>query len=347
MDVTGLFIVLLLLLSFAAIGWFRGRTNQTLAVAGAWIALHFLILVILLPGPLDLRTSLMIGPTLLLAFAWIEQRVPVQRPAGYALITLLGFLGMFGVFLSTAHSVPRPTLEWFNKSRQITDAIRSFSPESVGFATQSDVLWFCESIKLYCVSFDGQLQPALKALIERNDLQSALIRYAPDLLVPDSSSALEPEILTTNQGVKRLGYVAVNQTDEQKYVFRRSTTIGQFVDQPVSADFGPDIRLVGAALDQPALKPGQLVRVRLDWDFARPATRPVTVELRLSGPDREVASAADEYEPRVFRAGPWSTYHTLTVAPDAASGPAQLFVSVIVNNGTVARQVVARIDIKP
>jgi hypothetical protein len=194
------------------------------------------------------------------------------------------------------------------------------------------------------VAFDGKLQPELHKMLERGDGQSALIRYAPDWLLTDDNTVISVEALATNAAWVRLGYAPVAGTEG---AFQRKTTIGQFVDQPVSADFGPDIRLVGAALDQPVLKPGQLVRVRLDWDFARPASRPVTVELRLAGPDREVASAADEYEPRVFRAGPWSTYHTLIVAPDAASGPAQLFVSVMVNNGTVARRVVAKIDIKP
>jgi hypothetical protein len=203
--------------------------------------------------------------------------------------------------------------------------------------TQPDVL---------LVAFDGQLQPDLKRMIERGDVRSALVRYAPDVLVTSTVTEISPEKLASEPAWKRFDYHQTPRSSDPR-AYQRGVAVGQFVDQPVNADFGPDIRLVGAALDQPALKPGQLVRVRLDWDFARPASRPVTVELRLNGPDREVASAADEYEQRVFRAGAWSTYHTLTVAPDASGGQAQLFVSVIVNNGTVARQVVAKIDIKP
>jgi hypothetical protein len=179
-------------------------------------------------------------------------------------------------------------------------------------------------------------------MIERGDIQSALIRYAPDVLIMDGTGRINPEQLFTGSWV-RLDYRLLDRS----IVYKRNTPIGTFIDQPANVPYGPDMRLVGLALDQTSLRPGQLLRVRLDWEFAHPADRPVTVDLQLTADNKSLAQARDEFAPSVFQAGPWSTFHTITLADDAQPGSLTLDVAVIVNDGTVARVPVATLTAVP
>jgi hypothetical protein len=171
-------------------------------------------------------------------------------------------------------------------------------------------------------------------------MQSALIRYAPDYLIAGDSWRITVKGLASGAWA-RLDYRPVDEGG----LFQRYSTTGQFADQAANAAYGPDIRLTGLALDQSTLQPGQLLRVRLDWEFARPASKTVTIDLWLESGEYVLAAATDSYEASVFEAGRWSTYHTLTLDREAWSGPVTLRVGVIVSSGVIARLPVATLDV--
>src|SRR5207248_1528305 len=57
------------------------------------------------------------------------------------------------------------------------------SVTSIGIPSLATLYNMSNTPKQNIISFDGQLQPDLKRMIERGDTQSILIRYAPDMLI--------------------------------------------------------------------------------------------------------------------------------------------------------------------
>jgi hypothetical protein len=198
-------------------------------------------------------------------------------------------------------------------------------------STPGNLLWPRTSPDQVLISLDGQLQPDLRLMVERGDIRSMQVRYTPEIYASD-----------------RLKNGSQSRFDLRSY---DSVILGEchaefnkFVNRQVNAAYGTDIQLVGMALDQSTLTPGQLVRVRLDWKFARPASKPVTIDVWLVSGDYVHARTTDEFAAHVF-ADEWSTYHALTLAKDAWPGPVTVMVGVIVSDGVIARVPVATLDV--
>jgi hypothetical protein len=200
------------------------------------------------------------------------------------------------------------------------------------------------------IAFDGQLQPELKAMLERQDTQSMLIRFAPDVVFASTNTRIKPADLTTGL-LKLLKYTPSPDTEAGTSMFVRNVKLGEFAPTVALSDplsiYGPDIRLTGYSLDQARLMPGQVMRMRLDWLLNRPASKVVTVDIWLRSGDYILAHAHDTYDQTVFRAGPYSTYHALVPISDAGAwaGPVTVDVAVIVSDGAIARHTIAQIEI--
>ncbi len=333
----GLLLIPALLL--APWGWYQHRNEPVVAVLGLWIALHLLIFVALLHADLS-ELTLITGPILVLAIIG-RSDLPRVRPVWAYII--IGVVGL-GTWVLTAFGVGETNLA----PVYAVDSVQNLG--SIGVPSLTSLAFTHYTPDTGVISFDGQLQPDLKRMIERDDTQSMLIRYAPNvILIPDQSNRVTAKELTEGPWAQ-LDYRPVKLPDFSNVpgwtTFQRYAPIGQFVDQPVSASFGPDIQLVGAALDQTTLKPGQMVRIRLDWQFSRAADKPVVIDLRLASGDFLLAHATDEYQPGIFLTGPWSTYHTLTVIPQAWSGPVDLEIGVLVNNSPIRHVAISRITIQ-
>ncbi len=309
--------------------WYRQRASPIVAVCGAWIGLYLAVFIGILGLSAASQLSPLAGPVLLLAIVG-TRNIKVRPIVSYVFVSLPSMLLVFLLF------PPIGSRDFFppESPPQLPDAV------SVGTPSAGLALDLRQSPDQVMISFDGQFQPDVKTMIERGDVQSALIRYAPDCLVIRGVSRVTAKGLASGAWA-RLDYRPIDEWG----LFRRYSTIGSFVAQPANAVYGTDIRLVGLALDQSTLQPGQLLRVRLDWEFARPASRPVTIDLWLESGEYVLAAATDSYEASVFEAGRWSTYHTLTLEPEAWPGPVTLRVGVIVSNGVIARLPVATLDV--
>jgi hypothetical protein len=280
-----------------------------------------------------------VGPAALLTGLLFE-RNPITSLIGVFGVVLVGLIIFALVTQSSAQGmIASVDLLPVTLSRQLEEMAHSIPPDqpsSTGVWTKQDGLLLDRTAAHSIIALDGQFQPELKQMLERGDKRSILIHYAPDFLpsAQDSAQAelLDPDLLAL------LGYQKVGETG----FYQRSKPIGQFVSQPADVPYGPDIRLTGLALDEQA----GLLRVRLDWQLDRPASKPVTVELRLAGDKGEITAARDDVAPGVLPAGASSTYHALSIPAESAPGQATLQIGLIISNGLVARAPVAQIALR-
>ncbi|MCC7447204.1 MAG: hypothetical protein IT324_07295 [Anaerolineae bacterium] len=315
-------------------GWYRQKNDPVAALCGALVVLYVVIFTIVLQVSGNHIDSQLVAPLSLLAVVGAHKlKVPPIATYLFMLAVPLYIALTLGPQICFGCYTPDHQYIEFT-SEDVKDS------KSVGAPSIDAVLALQSSPQQFWLALDGQLQPDVKRLIERADYRSLLIRYAPETLIVYNSP---PQDRFSASAWTQLDYRPANK----EYMFRRNALIGTFVDQPANIPYGPDMRLVGLALDQSSLRPGQLLRVRLDWELARPADRPVTVDLQLTADNKSLAQARDEFAPSVFQAGRWSTYHTITLADDAQPGSLALNVAVIVNDGTVARVPVATLSATP
>jgi hypothetical protein len=308
------------------------RADPVSALCGAWITLYVLVMGVLLRTAPGAVYAPLVGPAIMLAAisgSSDHPNQPLVKRIGMGLMLLAGILSV--IWLATPAPANPAALKF-------PAEIHTIGVNSVQRLSSLD-LTPDQSV----IAFDGQLQPELKAMIERGDTRSALIRYAPDVLILTNIGRIQAKDLRT-PSLARLGYVE----SDQKGIYSRTMPIGQFRESPASISYGPDIQLTGFALDQASVAPNGLVRVRLDWQFGRPATKPVTIDIQLVSGEFILSHSIDSYDPEIsdtLKVGPYSTYHTLTVDKSAWAGPADLQVTLLANNGIIARAVLTDVTI--
>ncbi|MEP7286270.1 MAG: hypothetical protein ABI947_10935 [Chloroflexota bacterium] len=311
----------------AIYGWFRQRANPVVAVCGTWAALYVLVMLGLLRNSIDWQYAPIIGSLLLLCVVGLQSAgITFSRTSAAIYATLVAVVVLVAIVLSPRIATPSASTN---------------SGVVLGIMSASDALKVPNQANESFIAFDGQLQPDLKTMIERGDVQSSLIRYAPDVLLTTPTGRIRPTDLRAGAWA-RLNY----QPGSEPNIYVRKAIIGQFVDLPTNFRYGPDIQLTGLAIDQTSLQPGQLLRVRLDWQLSRAASKPVTVDVRLSSGDYLLAHSRDTFEPSIFKVGAWSTYHTLTIIKDAWAGPVSLDAGLIVSEGLVGRNPLTTLEIK-
>lgn len=174
---------------------------------------------------------------------------------------------------------------------------------------------------------------------------SFLARNAPDVVAVHPALAgrddLEPGLAAFYAPVNSAGPLTL---------YQRSAPLAPVEDHPVDVNFSAilgrdDLRLVGAGIGN-ALHPGELVRVRLDWQLAYAPGFDVQVKLDLLTPDfAGLGGVTDDLPPERWRAGQMSTYHAFILSPDAAPGPVSLYLNVGTRGATMGIVKVADVQV--
>lgn len=176
-------------------------------------------------------------------------------------------------------------------------------------------------------ALDGGLQPELRRFLEREDRHSALIRYAPDVILRGAEAWGELPAAAA------LGYTLSPTGD----YFLRSKAVGDaFVSRDADQMIGESLRVTAYGTDRDRLRAGTVVRLRLTWDIPQNAAESVQVTVRLADGQRVLATTTDTFGPSVFQRGQWTTYHVLALPPDIGSGDVGLLVGVRVGAVEVA-----------
>lgn len=314
---------LLVLVPVAAWAWYRGHSHPITALCGAWIALYAGVLGGLLRIPNGWQYLPLVGPAALLAGLRFQRHPITGLMVAFGVV--MGVASIGAIAITRDSSALRPELPAaYRFPANVT---------SIGVPTVADALRVERMPGQTVIAFDGQLQPALRRMLERGDWRSALVRYAPDMFRLPAANPWDEVLLA------RLDY----RPDAAPGMLRLRMPLGPFApssaapDEPMNISFGPHIRLTGMALDRVSVEPGGVVRIRLDWMLARSATTPVSVDLRLADAQGLAEDIRDEIAPGVLREGAWSTYHALVVPPSSLPGEARLTLGVRVGSGLIAR----------
>ena len=93
-------------------------------------------------------------------------------------------------------------------------------------------------------------------------------------------------------------------------------------------------------------RPGDMLRVRLDWQLAYAATHEVDITLRLLDPSgKPFAVTFDKLPTEDWHAGHISTYHALVLPNNTPEGSMTLELAVAYSNGDLGTQNIATVTV--
>jgi hypothetical protein len=310
--------ILLILIALAAAAWWRANDSPEAAVLAVWIALYVVIVALVLRTPTAWSYIPILGPAALLAVYHFERFPIVSLFSAFMLAMAL----LFNAAFSSGPLAPDQVVQ-----RDLPAGWRTAAAYSRLAALRAEA---GPGQALYAL--DGELQPEIKAMLERGDRRGVLIRYAPEVIV--LNGPFDP--LLEGDALVRLGYQTYGATD----VWRRVEEAGRFVTYRVATDYGPHMRLETLALDKQPPAPGDLLRLRLDWQMTRAADAraEVLIEVRLRRDEQVLATVRDVIGAAVLPAGSASTYHALRLPPEAGPGAVTVEVGVRVNGGWLGRE---------
>jgi hypothetical protein len=316
-DALSLPLIALLLLAAAPM-WWRARQQPFVALLGAWIALYIGILggVFRLEGG---YTYAPIVPAGALLAARLFQRAPIMSVLGVGVTVGACVIALSGS-VAAQTSLERLAVP--------------LEARSVAVPNKEVLFQRAWQLDQRLIALDGTLQPALRRFLERGDLHSALVFYAPDVLHLASAD----DDWRYTDAFEALGYVPY----QSERTFRRQAAIASIRGRGYVADkaFSPDLFLNSIFFGVPSRADQPVARFELWWEVQRPASRPIAVEVQLGDVSRRV-----EFPATVFSAGKFKTYHALPVPPDLTEGFTTLRVRVIVNNGVLGEAVIERVDL--
>lgn len=189
----------------------------------------------------------------------------------------------------------------------------------------------------------GRLDLAVGEALQRGDLDYGILRDLPDYLM------LRDQDLSAIKERKwfQRGY---HVFEGSVWLYQRTTLIRGDFSHTRSADLaaGEGLRLIGYAVDQPALIAGSPFRVRLDWESGA-ILAPFQIEAALiQAPDLTFASGTLNLLSARWRGGSFSTYHWLFPEERPyAPGMLPLLVTVKYNDGRTASGVIGSLKVKP
>jgi MFS family permease len=311
--------ILALLLAAALPIWWIARREPFVALLGAWIALYGG----LWSGVFRLEggyTYAPIVPAAALLASRLCQRAPIMSALGIGAAVIVCIAALSRAIVPSAAAAPFPT---------------PLDANSVAVPSKDALFRQVWRLDQQLIALDGTLQPELRRLIERGDLHSALVRYAPEML----NLAFVDDDWRYTDAFTALGYAPYRS----ERTFRRTADIAPFSgrfyapEQALSAD----LRLCTIAIAVPYSADRPVVRFHVRWRAERPASRPITVEIALGN-----LSQHTEFPAAVFSAGEFDTYHALPVPAELLKGSAPLRVRVIVNNGTLGEVLLRSVDLR-
>ncbi len=174
---------------------------------------------------------------------------------------------------------------------------------------------------------DGRRSPFIDALLRREDRESLLVAIAPDVLYFNREDGPLADMDMQSQGMAGLNYTQqpINENAPMRdgdELWVRDSIIGEWGGtRTLDIDYSPDVTLVGYALDNTRLRPGETLRLRLDWQLDRPPTTPMGVYVSLLDiTGSPIVSIFPRFEPVTWKPLEISTYHALLIPEDAEPG---------------------------
>ncbi len=168
------------------------------------------------------------------------------------------------------------------------------------------------------------------------------LRYAPDVVALEPGTTAPWEWFETT-------YAQVFAEGE-KVVYQRVVNFAPLDDHGVDVNFSAklgraDLRLSNVALGN-VLHPGDLVRVRLDWELAYKPSFDVEIKLTLLNEQGlPVAGAPSKVPPEAWRVGKLRTYHLIVLPNDVPDGRLSLYLGVGIRAGELGELKVAEVSV--
>ncbi|CAG1014890.1 hypothetical protein ANRL4_05339 [Anaerolineae bacterium] len=244
------------------------------------------------------------------ALAGVLARMQFVIQKGLPLLALLATI-IFGVVFLNRSSQPDPALP----------------VERLGFGSASAAPFTEHPLNQMWIAFDGNYQPDIRAMTERGDHRSPLVKYLPQTILVDR--AFDPAYFFGVETLERLGYRLSG--DGRAWQFNRPEPSEGFSHRPFTFRFTPDVSLSAVSLDSPP--EGGLQRVGLYWHLERSALRPIRVRFRAVWQGTESALFEDEIAASILRAGTVETYHALPLPAGVSGEDVQIYLSLIINDG--------------
>ncbi|MBZ0319735.1 MAG: hypothetical protein K8L91_25220 [Anaerolineae bacterium] len=180
---------------------------------------------------------------------------------------------------------------------------------------------------------DGRRSPFIDALLRREDRESLLVALAPEVLYFNREHGPLAELELQSPGLVGLNYTQqpINENAPMRNgdeLWVRESVIGEWGEtHTLDIDYSSDVTLVGYAVDNTRLRPGETLRLRLDWQLDRPPTTQMGVYVSLLDiTGNPIVSIFPRFEPVTWKPLDISTYHALLLPEDAQ--PSLLNISV-------------------
>lgn len=261
------------------------------------------------------NTSLGLGVALILFHA---SRWPTLKNSQIPL--LAGSVAIMGILLIVAP--PQTEILLQNDQR-----LAEYLGEATSYAhDRSDALTTeLDGDEIY--RLDGRRSPFIDALLRREDRESLVVALAPEVLYFNREDGPLAGIDMQSQGLVGLNYTqqAIDENAPTKpgdELWVRDSIIGELGGtQALDIDYSPDVTLVGYAVDNTRLRPGETLRLRLDWQLDRPPTTQMGVYVSLLDiTGNPIVSIFPRSEPVTWKPLDISTYHALMIPTDAQPG---------------------------
>ncbi len=328
----------------------------------AWGVLHFLAYVLMGVAPYRWYYVPLLPGVILLAVYGLEQVSALLNRynrllARYAVagIALLPIAAQITSFTQIAayfeHGGERqtmlPIVDW-QAYREAGEWLNAHTPPDalIGVAEVGQLGFYADRPM---TDYLGLLQPEVAALLQRDDLYSWLVEYAPDYLVfqrfgGNVGLALYNYFIEYDPWFVA-NYREVAKFDDPRYVlgpvviYERILPIHSPLELTIAlADFGP-VRLTGAAVDIQ----GETARLRLDWQVTGDLPPDLHIGVSVFNTDEAVKFDGDYHTQHWM--GKFSTWHTLVFSEALAVGTYPLEVSIGLINGEYVPRTISELTI--
>ncbi len=233
---------------------------------------------------------------------------------------LVGLVVVMGLILAIAPPETENSLQDDQRLAEYLSEAKSYAHD------RSDALTVkLDEDEIY--RLDGRRSPFIDALLRREDRESLLVALAPEVLYFNREDGPLADMDMQSQGVAGLNYTqqSINENAPVRNgdeLWVRESVIGEWGEtQTLDIDYSPDVRLIGYAVDNTRLRPGETLRLRLDWQLDRPPTTQMGVYVSLLDiTGNPIVSIFPRFEPVAWKPLEISTYHALLIPEDAQPG---------------------------
>lgn len=278
----------------------------------------------LVTGSISTQGNMALPLTVALALAMFIQQTIEEKRQGLAVSAVIA-----GFIMLACLGLPQ-TDE--NLRHEINLAkFLDVSPESVIVHQFGDALpYFLDNFNGRSYRLDGTHTDVFQRMIQRGDIVSMLIATAPDYLITDDNNIPEDQ---------RLAPLDYQLSQGAPLVYTRQIDLAQMdTVQSINLPLNPDVTLAHYALDANRLRPGDVMRVRLDWELKQQPQQPVGVSMNLSDLTGQiVASTNDIFSPETWQESAFSTWHVMRINNNAQPSVLSLNLVLEYRAGTVGR----------